>query len=248
MVDMIKKINDVIDKELIGFDKGFKEVLEKIKLGAVNLSYQDSYLELQKELNDLLESSGYYDLINNFINKSYDKNYQNIKKLFDVGGLTLGWGANDEDIFKAFKLIDRKFWEIEGSSFANTINKNLMIYGITDMIKEDMAKNLIENMKDTSLVKYANTYAETAISSYNQNIMDEKAKDLEAVYIYTGVLDKKTRKFCRCVLEQKSYYDKSDKDVIKNDKKRKWNCRHIIMPVSVEYAEKNGYTKGVPKC
>ena len=117
------------------------------------------------------------------------------------------------------------------------------------MSTRQLVDNIKQSLDGTELAKYSKTYAETSIANYNQSVIDLKSQDVTGeVYIYRGVKDKKTRDFCRCLVSQRKYYSKADAEDIKTDKRRQYNCRHLVVPVSLEYAENRGYKAGKFTC
>ena len=245
----IKNINDNIDEVLLDFNKKFEVVLSKIRKDLPLLAEIKNPLVFNIELSKILTKSGYYSLIKSFVSKGYDTNYKTIEALFKAGRLTLTYSAKDKVLLTALKKIHLKSFTLLGDGMVNEMSKNMMYYSLTDITKEEITSNLLSSLENTNLQKYMKTYTQTAIGNYNQAIIDIKSKDVAGeVYIYVGVDDKKTRDFCECVLDSKKYYDKANSLKLKSDPKRKYNCRHQIVPVSLEYAKDTGYIAGVFKC
>ena len=248
---ILKSIDDNLDAEVNLFNHQLESILktvnELVSVRAVEL--YSTPLEFDFAMQQILQEAGYYDLVNDFIDDSYDKNYNEIISLFEAGGLAATFTADDIQSIKAIKQLDLDFFDDIGKQASSKLKADLYKYRLSDLSTKDMVENIKESLADTSLVKYSSTYAETSISNFNQSIIDLKSVDvINEVYIYRGVKDKKTREFCRCLVNQRKYYDKSDANKIKNDSKRRFNCRHIIVPVSLEYAIAQGYKEGRFSC
>jgi len=248
---ILEDINDNVNREVNLFNLELESVLktvqELVSIKAVEL--YDSPLEFDFAVQQILQEAGYYDLVNDFIDDSYDKSYGEIIALFEAGGLTATFTADDITSIKAIKQLDLDFFDDIGKQASSRLKADLYKYQISDLDTKTMVENIRDSLKDTNLVKYSSTYADTAISNFNQSMIDLKSADvIDEVYIYRGVKDKKTRDFCRCLISQRKYYDKSDAGKIKNDKKRQYNCRHLIIAVSLDYALSRGYKKGSFSC
>lgn len=224
-----------------------KKAKDMIQIAAIEL--YNNPLEFDMAVQNILNESGYYDLINNFIDSSYDTNYENIVSLFESSGLSATFTELDAEMLKGIKDIDLNFFKKIGDDAAQGLKRDLYKYSLSGMDKRTMVANMTKSLEGTNLVNYSETYANTAISNYHQDIIDIKSEGVEGeVYIYRGGKDKKTRDFCRCVVNARKYYDKDESHKLKNDKRREYNCRHKVIPVSEEYAISNGYSSGKFTC
>jgi len=249
--EILSTINSNTDREINLFNAELEAVLKTVEeltvIRAVELISDP--LQFDYAMTQILNESGYYALVNDFIDKSYDKNYTEIIDLFKSGGLTATFSKADIANITNIKQLDLDFFNDIGNQASQKLKADLYKYSLSDLTKKDMVSNIKASLSDTDLVRYSSTYAETAISNFNNNIIALKTVDIkEAVFIYVGVSDKKTRSFCRCVLRQKKYYNRSDASKIRYNKARTYNCRHIITGVSKEYAISSGYKKGTPSC
>lgn len=249
--EIIALIESNLDREVNLFNREFESVLSKIQknleIRAIE-NYSDP-LEFDFVFQRVLQDSGYYSLVNKFIDESYDKSYDEIKALFELSGLSATYTQDDLNKIQAIKEIDLNFFAQVGNDAANTMKKDLYKYSISNLSTEEMIDNIRVSLEGTNLSRYSKTYADTLISNFNQSVIDLKSQDVEdEVYIYRGVKDKSTRKFCSCLLSQNKYYSKKDAEKIKNDKRREYNCRHLIVPVSRQYATDRGYKEGVFSC
>ena len=246
------EIDNNIDDTMVLFEKRFNEIMTKLAniLDVLAIEHYDEPLSLQIAINDALKDVGYFDLVDDIINDEYDKNYDNILALFTEGGFSITYTTQDIEIIKILKRLDFDKLLNLGTDLAMRLQRDFYKYTISDMSKETIIANLKKSLSDSNLLRYAKTYVETSISEFNQNLIDLKTADIpdSAVYIYRGVHDKKTREFCKCLINKKAYYTKVQSRVIKNDKRRQWNCRHLIVPISLDYAKTNGYVKGELSC
>lgn len=248
---IIKELNLVTDAELIRFATAFAKIEDKIidDLATQSILYLRDPIAFDFAFNKILDDSGYYAIVDEFIDNSYDKSYEYILKMFEATGLSAEFHNDDIEALLQVKNLDSQLFRDIGKEASIAMQKQLLKYTISDATPTDIAKGMRESLKDTRLLRYTNTYTETAISDYQQAIIDLKSKGtVGAVYIYRGVDDKKTRDFCECLIEQHKSYNKKDSQAIKNDKRRRWNCRHKIVPVSKEYAKENKYHIGKFTC
>lgn len=205
-------------------------------------------LDFDLEFNRILNDTGYYDLVNEYIDDAYDKNYSDILDAFSEVGLETVFKADQLRDIQALKELDLDFFNSLGIETGRTVKANLYKYTLGGASANDIAALIARDLEGSNLDRYAKTYAQTAIQNYNQAVIDMLAVDLEGVWLYTGVKDKKTRDFCQCVLNQNAYFNDSDKSKIQSDKRRQYNCRHIFLKTSVEYAIADGLKKGTAKC
>ena len=248
---VLKAIENKIDREVNLFNSEFEKILKLIGKEVEIRSIQNlsSPLEFDYEFQRILNDTGYYALVDNFINNSYDMSYNDILLALDTVGLSTVFTPEDLDSILATKQIDLEFFRQIGNDAANRLKSDLNKYSLSNLSIQDMTENIRETLADTNLAKHSRTYADTLISNYNQVIIDLKSAGVtDEVYIYVGVDDKATRKFCKCLVEQKKFYDRSDSQKIKNDKRREYNCRHTVMPVTKEYAIAEGYHEGNFTC
>ena len=248
---IIESINSKIDREVNLFNIELEAILAKVEnlVIARSVASIKDPLKFDYAVQQILVEAGYYELVSEFINNSYDKNYSNITALFEASGLLATFDKTDILNISNIKALDLEFFNDIGKQASMRLKQDLFKYALSDLDTNTLVANIRESLADTSLVKYSNTYAETAISNFNQSVIDLKSQDVEGeVYIYRGVKDKKTRKFCSCLVSQRKYYDKNDASMIKSDKRRQYNCRHLIVPVGKEYAESSGYKAGAFSC
>lgn len=247
---ILKSIDDNTTREVnlfnFEFDKVMKTIEEIVATRAIEL-YSDP-LQFDFAMQQILQDSGYYKMVDEFINISYDKNYNEIIAIFETGGLAATFSQADISKIQAIKQLDLDFFRQVGNKAALNLKSDLYKYSLSNLDPIEMVKNIRISLQDTELARYSKTYAETSISNFNQSIIDLKSADVtDEAYVYRGVVDSKTREFCKCLISQNKYYTKADASKIKNDVRRKYNCRHLTIPVSIEYAEEN-YIQGIFTC
>lgn len=249
---ILEQINNSIDREVNLFNVQLETVLKTIEslvaVRAVEL-YTDP-LQFDFAFQRILQESGYYNLVNGFINESYDKNYNEIIALFEAGGLAATFSEADVTNIKAIKQLKLDFFRDVGNETASQLKRDLFKYSLSDLDSATMVQNMKDSLAGTNLVKHSSTYVDTGISNFIQDVIELKNKEFDhEAYIYTGARpDSKIRSFCECVIRQRKYYSESDAGRLRADKRREYNCRHFIIGVSVEYALQNGYKEGSFSC
>lgn len=232
-----------IDREMNLFNQEFESVMRTVELLAVQrgISSLKDPLQFDYAFQQILNEAGYYELVNKFVDDAYDKNYKDILAIFEEGGLSVAYSAEDLRAIQELKELDIQTFRDIGNQAAVALQKDLYKYSLSNMTTKDLANSISESLSGTDLAKYSKTYAETSISNYNQAIINMKAQDTEGVWVYVGVNDKKTRHFCKRTLSANKFYDDSEKSKLENDKARRWNCRHQFLKISKESAIEQGY-------
>ena len=248
---ILKAINEKSDREVTLFSSKFEGILEviAIELAAMSIEADLDPLDFDFKFQRILKDAGYYDLVNEFIDSSYDMSYDDIKYLFDAGGLSMTYTADDIKALKTIKNLDIAFFAQIGNDASATLKRDLYKYSLSDLSKVDMIENIKVSLEGTPLAKHSKTYAQTALSNYFQSVIDIKSSEFDnAVFIYRGVDDKKNRKFCQCLLDQRKYYTRADAMRIRSDKRRQYNCRHVLAPMDLDFAAVEGYKEGSFSC
>lgn len=192
--------------------------------------------------NNILQEAGYYSLVNQMVDKDYNELFALIKDGFKSGGFDIAYTADDLKLVQALKAIQVNKFSVVGSTASSTLRENLYRYSLSDYTVDQMAAQIATDFKGTNMVKYSNTLARTAVSEYQQSVIDIEADGLDGVWLYVGVDDGATRDFCHCVLKQNAYFDTATKNKIESDPKRKYNCRHRLRMVTEDYAKAQGFT------
>lgn len=237
-----------IDKIVSSFDGDMGNIVLEVErlLNRYMINNQTNTtnaLKFDVEFNRILQESGYYDLVNRMIDTDYDKLFSLISEGFTAGGLALTYTADDLSRVMALKSLQANQFTIVGSTAGTTLRENIFKYALSNYTSEDMQKQIIADFKDTNLVKYSKTLANTSIKEFQESMIDIGAEGLDGVWLYVGVKDSSNRDFCRCILSKQSYYDDTEKNKLRYDPDRKYNCRHRFRMVTKEYAKKSGYTK-----
>ena len=155
---------------------------------------------------------GYFAEVDRLINVEYDEVYKEIEKAFT---------NEDLAIFTALKLASREKFQILADETVAKAYSEYLIKSIADTKLIVIEKLPIESYFDTLSV--------TEVGNFQQ------AKGLDGVWIYTGGVDKSTRKFCRDLMADKKEYNEAEKLKIQFDPLRKYNCRHRFRFVEAGY-------------
>ena len=246
-------INSKMDRELNLFNQNFERILKRVQkeveIRAVQLI--DDPLLFDREFQAILSDTGYYRLINDFIDNSYDKTYGEIQALLNESGIQTVFTQADLDVIRDIKRLDIQTFRDVGNQAAASLKRDLYKYSLSNLSQVEIADNIAQSLAGTSLAKYSKTYAETALSDFQQKLIDNSVSDIadQLVYVYRGPTpDGKIRDFCKCVINQNKYYTLEESNKLKNDPRRKWNCRHEVAPMIEELAISEGYTKGNFSC
>ncbi len=200
-------------------------------------------LKFDIEFDRILTQSGYYDLVNRMIDNDFDELFTLISDGFAAGGVAIKYTADDLNKVMALKeLVSNKF-SVVGSTAGTTLRENLYKYALSNYSIEDMQSRLMEDFRGTNMVRHSKTLANTAIKEFQESMIDISAEGLDGVWLYVGVKDSQNRDFCRCVLSKNAYYDDDEKNKLKYDKDRQYNCRHRFRMVTEDYAIQSGYKK-----
>ncbi len=250
--DIINAIEQKEDRELDLFNAEFESILLKIdKLLTVAVVSIKDPLDFDFEVQRILNESGYYDLINRLIDSSYDKSYDDILLALKETGVIVTFSQEDLQQLQQLKQLDIDFFNTIGDETAGTLKRDLYKYHLSNMSKDEMIDNIKASLGNTKLARYSKTYAETSLSNYHQAVFDLKIQGLEddLVYIYSGAdPDKVIRDFCKCVMKSNKYYSRIDGNALKNDSRRKYNCRHRVVGITEKRAIELGYEKGSFTC
>ena len=234
-----------IDKFVSQFDGKVEKVFERVKRIAqaklAGLS-TDDVLQYEFIWRQSLKEAGYYVLINELIDKQFDSIYAGTLQAFEAGGLSTAFTTDDATKIQMLKSMKRDFFIRIGDDVGLSVKRELYKFVISDASVDTMATGIAQTLEGSNLAKYSQTYARTAIGEFQQEVIDLRATDIdEGVWVYVGVNDGRTRRFCRNVLKRNSCYNDSEKSRLANDSERDYNCRHRFYKMSKEEAEANGY-------
>ena len=202
-----------------------------------------SALSFDIAFNNILQEAGYYDLVNRMVDTDYDELFALITEGFADGGLSMAYKADDLQRVMALKALQVNKFSVVGSTAGTSLRENIFKYALSNYTLEDMQSQIMEDFKGTNLVKYSKTLANTSIKEFQESMIDIGAEGLDGVWVYVGVKDSNNRDFCRCVLNKNAYYDDAEKNKLKYDKDRQYNCRHRFRMVTEGYAKTSGYKK-----
>ncbi|MFZ9243193.1 MAG: hypothetical protein ACO295_08325, partial [Sediminibacterium sp.] len=245
--DIQESLAGLQDKQLDKFQKEVEKALVRLQsLVDVNLAEDLSNpLEYDFKMQQYLNESGYYKAVNNLIDDGFDVVYSNISDAFTAGGIAITYTQDDLVKLNALKQLTFDKYNALANETITTLKADIYKYSLSNYTKNDIASSIRQSLQNSGLARYSNTYALTSISDYTQGVIDYKSNQADkGVWIYKGVLDSKTRPFCRHTLEEHRAYNDVEKQKIQSNPLRRWNCRHILLKVSEEYAIEKGYMKG----
>lgn len=246
-------LNEVYNKQqetatqlYTSFDSRFDTVFANIislataRLGAISI---DDVLQYELVWQQILDEAGYYELVSDYINVSFDDVYIDTLKAFDVVGLSTAFTEADLTKINILKSMHQEFFVKLGDDIGLTVKKQLYNYSVAGASIDQMAVNIKRDIQDTGLAKYSKTYARTSITNYQQEVINVRGADEDGVWVYVGVSDGKTRPFCSRLLRANEYYTTSQKNRLERDEDREFNCRHRFYLVSKEWADRENYKK-----
>jgi len=157
------------------------------------------------------------------------------------GGFNARYTNDDLNKIIQLKALQLQQFDSLANETSIKIQQGLYKYVLSNAKQYQIHQQLKKDLQGSNLAKYSTTLANTAIGEFQQSVIDIKAQDLDGVWIYVGVNDSKTRDFCKNILKNNNYYTNDQKLRIQNDPDRKYNCRHRLRLVSLDYALRNGY-------
>ncbi len=240
------QIDDIINKFSDDIEKVFAEVSTLISAWMIdNDITKTTALNFDVVVNDMLSRSGYFDVVNEFIDNDYDKLFPMVQDNMAVAGSIIAYTALDLENIMALKAMDSNKFSILASTAGSSLRESLTKYAISDYTSLDMQKDIIDEFQGTNIVRHSKTIADTSITEFHQSVIDIKAEEFDdLVWFYDGAnIDEVTRDYCKCILRADKYYSKNDKNKLKNNPKRKYNCRHYFYAGTVEYVKSLGLSK-----
>jgi len=244
--EVYNKQNQTAQQLYTSFDSRFDTVFANIiSLATSRLSGLsiDDVLQYEIVWQEILDESGYYDLVSEYIDISFDDVYDDTLKAFSVVGLSTAFTEADLTKISILKGMHKEFFDKMANDIGLTVKKQLYNYAIADASVNQMAVNIAKDIQDTGLAKYSKTYARTSITNYQQEVINVRSADEAGVWIYMGVVDGKTRPFCRRLMNSYKYYTTAQKNKYERDEDREFNCRHRFYLVSKGWAENENYEK-----
>ena len=236
-------INQIVTGFTDDFDRIFREAQRSM---SVFIAQGGNALQADAAWIKALSDAGYYDLVDRFINEDFDLIYDNLRKSFDSAGLNMTFTKDDVLKVTGLKNLDMEYFTSLANDSAQTVKSAMYKYTLSDMSVNDMIAQISTDLAATPLQKYSTTYALTSITHYQQDIINIASQGMDALpeyagWVYVGVLDDKTRDFCRHILNESKVYTQDEKLSLENDDRRRYNCRHEFHPISFEAAKAQGY-------
>lgn len=236
-----RKTDSAVNKFNKKSDKVFKKVQALAVVGLAGLS-QDDILSYDLKWREVLRDSGYYDMVNELVDKDFNKLFKGTRQSFSAGGYDALFTIDDANKIQALKQLHRQEFIRLAEVTGVEIKTELFKYSIADTPFEDVTAGILAKLEDTDFARYSKTYALTAIGDYQQSVIDVMGKGVgDGVWVYVGVNDGATRPYCKNILGQNKYYNESEMNVLKNDSRRDYNCRHRFYKMKEEEAKASGY-------
>lgn len=246
--DIEKEVDIIIDK----FGKDIGEVISRVsELISMWMLDNDiskiSTLKFDIVVDEILTKAGYYDVVNRFIDDDYDKLYPMIQSNLALTGAAIIYTTFDLQNIMALKALDKDKFSILASTAGSSLRESLTKYAISNYNSLDIQNAIVEEFKGTNLAKHSKTIADTAISQFQQSVINIKAAESDFkdyVWFYDGAnIDEVTRDYCKCILKKQEYYTEDEKNILERNPKRRYNCRHKFYFGTVEYVEDEGFKK-----
>ena len=235
-----------IDGFINQFDGEAEEVFKRVqRIAQAQLAgiSTDDILNYEFAWRDSLKQAGYYDLVNDLIDKQFDQMYKGTTQAFTAGGFETMFTAEDAIKIQTLKNMKRNQFLRLADDVGLTVKRELYKYAISDASLVDMVAGLEQTLDDSDLAKYSKTYALTAIGDFQQELIDLMGKGVgEGVWVYVGVKDDKTREYCSHLLRDNKCYDDAKKNELERDSRRAYNCRHRFYKMKPEEALSSGYS------
>lgn len=236
----------LIDVILDSFDKDIEATIAFVEktLNDTLLRFgvnERTALEFQVLFLDALEQAGYYDKVNDLIDNRFDELFKLVRDGFIEGGFNIKYTSEDLATITALKNLQLEQFNSLANDASIKVQQSLYKYTLSNASLSDIQAQLKQDFLGTNLAKYSTTLARTAIGDYQQSLIDLKAQDLDGVWIYVGPSDEVTRDYCEDVLNDRNYYNDTQKLKVQNNPDRRYNCRHRLRLVSLDYAKQRGY-------
>lgn len=236
-----RKTDIAVNKFNAESERVFKRVQSLAVVGLAGLT-PDSILEYDLRWREILRDAGYYDMVNELVDKDFNNLFKGTKEAFTAGGYDALFTEDDANKIHAMKQLHREEFIRLAETTGIEIKTQLFQYSIGDTPLPDITAGILAKLQDTDLERYAKTYALTAVKDYQQAVIDVMGKNVgEGVWVYVGVNDDKTRPYCKDILQDNKYYTESEMNRLKNDTRRDFNCRHRFYKMKKKEAEELGY-------
>jgi len=203
----------------------------------------DDILSYEVAWREVLRDAGYYDMVNGLIDDQFDKMYAGTKEAFILNGFDAAFTADDATKIQLLKNLKRSQFNRLADDVGLSIKRELYKYAISDATLLDMTAGLEQVLESSNLARYAKTYALTAIGEFQQELIDLMGKGVgEGVWVYVGVNDDATRKYCKQLLRDNKCYEEAKKNELERDSRRAYNCRHRFYKMKKQEAIDSGYS------
>lgn len=203
----------------------------RVAINAENAAFIQSRLLSYAEA---LKDSGYSNYVDKYVS-GFDKiAVERFQDLKDRMGFAFEFDKINKQDLTALAQWEHQALLSVGESNFNAIKSAITINVLSGADFKDIT-SMIRDTIDSKFVRYANTYAETGLRLYSQEVTKlsveasgNKPEDFD--YEYVGPLDNLTREECTMGLE-KGIFTYDEMMQFEDEWGLRWNCRHEFIPV-----------------
>jgi len=242
-------IVDVVNEFINTFEKDLEKVLIEINTLAgiklVKISERD-ILKYENIWQEILIDAGYINLISDSV-----KNFNVIHPLIneELKKNKLFQKMEEKHLLEVKYVKEMYIKDLRkiGMDAGTTIKKNLYKLYLAGTPEYELVNAVRKELEGTKWGGYSKTYMNTAINDYTTLVFEKKIEGLtkDIRWVYEGIQDNKTRSFCNSILNKNISYTTSEKDNIKNDYRRRYNCRHYFVPVKTSMLKDLGFEDNI---
>ena len=193
--------------------------------------------ELQTEIRRQLTALGYERLAEKFTVRLDGAREQALETLTAMNVQSARLAPLDEGALAALRQLHMDTLIRAGTEVVAEVSRGVILNAIAGRSRADIYQAVSETL-DSKLVRYAGTYADTALVSYDRIVSWGmwQGAGIEK-YLYRGPKDVKTRPFCEDRVGKQ--FLQSEIDAMDNGTRLMpvavygggWNCRHVWTPV-----------------
>jgi hypothetical protein len=237
-----------LQKVIRSFNKRVSQMIADMKTSKGYLTFNDENLNFATQsladLRAMLELAGYGEQVNKLL-AGEDDLFNEYNSLRPAGAVPIAFTNRMTNQLVALRKAELVAFNGIGDQALLEIQKQLINGVISGVSMETVIAN-IANSLESSMKRYAFTYANTSRARYLQAIEDlnsQERRDGEAQFWeYVGPEDDLNRPACVEGLSQR-YFTDAERGVFEYDTadERAWNCRHTFMEISEDhYIENTG--------
>lgn len=246
----LKRISDArlarIDRDLDWFTSALRSLADAWKaeilailadLPSPQAAARVAYIgELQTELRRQLNALGFERLAEEFANRLDGAREQALDTLMALNVPSARLAPLDEGALAALRQIHWDTLVRAGEDAAAEVGRGVILNAVAGRSRAAIYRSVAETL-DAKLVRYAGTYADTALVSYDRTVSWQtwRSAGIER-FLYRGPKDIKTRPFCedrvgkRFSVEEIDKMDNGTRLMPVSIYGGGWNCRHVWTP------------------